>query len=246
MDATLIAAIAATFILAGFVKGVIGLGLPTIGVGLLSLVMPPAGAAAIMVVPSLVTNIWQIAGGSALIPLLRRLWPMMAGICAGTFAAGAGTLTSSGAASASAALGMALLLYGAVGLSPLKLPRVSPRRELWLGPLMGAATGFITAGTGVFVLPAVPYLQALALGREDLIQALGLSFTVSTLSLAAILAGGRAFGIEIASTSLLALFPALAGMLFGGWVRRKIQPELFRRIFFLGLLFLGGHLMLRG
>ncbi|MFH5926200.1 sulfite exporter TauE/SafE family protein [Roseomonas xinghualingensis] len=246
MDATLIAAIAATFTLAGFVKGVTGLGLPTIGVGLLSLVMPPAGAAAMMVVPSLVTNIWQIVGGSALMPLLRRLWPMMAGVCAGTLALGAGTLTGSSAASATMALGAALLLYGALGLSPLKLPRVSPTGELWLGPLMGIATGFVTAATGVFVLPAVPYLQALNLGRDDLVQALGLSFTVSTLSLAAILASGGAFGAASASTSLLALFPALAGMLVGGWVRRKIQPELFRRIFFLGLLLLGGNLMLRG
>ena len=51
-------AVCSTFLLAGFVKGVIGLGLPTISMGLLSMVMPPAQAAAILVVPSFVTNAW--------------------------------------------------------------------------------------------------------------------------------------------------------------------------------------------
>ena len=55
-------AVAAIFALGGFVKGVVGLGLPTIATGLLSLLMPPAQAAALLVVPSLVTNVWQIGG----------------------------------------------------------------------------------------------------------------------------------------------------------------------------------------
>ena len=53
----------ATFLLAGLVKGVIGLGLPTIAMGLLAIVLPPAQAAALLVVPSFVTNVWQLAFG---------------------------------------------------------------------------------------------------------------------------------------------------------------------------------------
>jgi uncharacterized membrane protein YfcA len=47
------------FLLAGFVKGVIGLGLPTVSMGLLTLVMAPAKAASLLIVPSFVTNVWQ-------------------------------------------------------------------------------------------------------------------------------------------------------------------------------------------
>ncbi len=50
-----------TFLIAGFVKGVIGLGLPTVSMGLLSVVMPPAKAASLLIVPSFVTNVWQLA-----------------------------------------------------------------------------------------------------------------------------------------------------------------------------------------
>src|SRR5215831_2905596 len=86
MDAaSTLVAIAGAFLLAGFVKGVIGLGLPTVAIGLLGLMMTPTQAAAILVLPALVTNVWQAAVGGNLLPLVRRLWPMLLGICIGTF-----------------------------------------------------------------------------------------------------------------------------------------------------------------
>ena len=67
-----------TFLLAGMVKGVIGLGLPTVAMGLLGLAMPPAQAAALLIVPATLTNLWQLALGGHLRALLGRLWPMLA------------------------------------------------------------------------------------------------------------------------------------------------------------------------
>jgi uncharacterized membrane protein YfcA len=237
------AAIAATFTLAGFVKGVIGLGLPTVAVGLLSVVMPPAHAAALLIVPSTVTNLWQLASGPSFAALLRRLWPMLLGVCAGTWA-GSGLL-SDGSGRAAAALGAALVAYAALGLVNIRVV-VPQRAQPWLGPLVGVATGVVTAATGVFVIPAVPYLQALGLDRDDLVQALGLSFTVSTLALAASLASTGAFGLSVAGASLIALVPACLGMLAGQWLRARVKPEPFRLCFFAGLLVLGLHLALRG
>src|SRR5450759_881164 len=81
----MLATTAGAFLLAGLVKGVIGLGLPTVAIGLLGLLMTPAQAAAILVVPSLVTNIWQFVAGGELLALVRRMWPMLAGIALGTW-----------------------------------------------------------------------------------------------------------------------------------------------------------------
>jgi hypothetical protein len=67
-----IAIVTGAFTFAGFVKGVIGLGLPTVSIGLLSLVMAPVEAVALLFVPSLVTNIWQLAIGPIFRPLLAR------------------------------------------------------------------------------------------------------------------------------------------------------------------------------
>jgi len=236
--------IAGTFVLAGLAKGAIGLGLPTVAMGLLGLVMLPAKAAALLLVPSLVTNVWQLLAGPRFGALLLRLWGMMLGIAIGTLA-GSGLITGTAAHHATAALGVALVLYAVVGLSKLRL-RVPLRSERWAGPAIGAATGLVTGATGVFVIPAVPYLGSLGLERDDLVQALGLSFTVSTLALAAGLAWHGALSLQAGGASLLALVPALAGMALGGWLRVRVRPQTFRLCFFVGLLALGGELVWRG
>jgi uncharacterized membrane protein YfcA len=234
---------ACAFLLAGFVKGVIGLGLPTVAVGLLSLVMTPVEAATLLIVPSFVTNVWQLAAGPRLAPLLRRLWPMLVGVCAGTWL-GAWLLTGDITARATTVLGIALVLYAGMGLASIRLS-VPARAEGWLAPMVGAATGAISIATGVFVIPLVPYLQALDLDKEDLVQAMGLAFTVSTLALAAGLAHKGIFQASTAGTSFLALAPALVGMLLGQWLRTRVRSEIFRFCFFVGLLLLGAHLALR-
>ena len=234
----------ATFLLAGMIKGVIGLGLPTIAMSLLGLAMAPAQAAALLIIPATLTNLWQLAFGGHLRQLVRRLWPMLLAIFLGT---GAGTLWigMAGGHWIVRGLGAALLLYA---LSGLFLPtlQVGSRAERWLAPLCGVLTGVITSAAGVFVIPAVPYLQALGLNRDQLVQALGLSFTVSTLALAAGLFWRGALGGGELGASLLALIPAVAGMLLGQWLRQRISATLFKRVFFIGLGVLGGHLLISG
>jgi uncharacterized membrane protein YfcA len=232
------------FVFAGFVKGVIGMGLPTVAMGFLTLLMPPAEAAAILVLPSFVTNAWQLVAGPTFFALLRRLWPMLLAGTVGTIA-GAHWFGAVSSAGTLAALGAALAIYAILSLMPLRL-YVPARHEWWLGPLVGVATGVVTATTGVFVLPAVPYLQALRLAPEDLIQALGLSFTVSTIALAAALAGDGQFQWPHAGASAIALVAALAGMFLGQAVRTRMHPKTFRLWFLVGLLLLGLHLMVRG
>jgi uncharacterized membrane protein YfcA len=232
-----------TFLLAGFVKGVIGLGLPTVSMGLLTLVMAPAKAASLLIVPSFVTNVWQLAAGPSFKRLAYRLWPMLAGVVVGTLA-GTGLLTGSHAGQAAIALGLLLMLYALLGLTSVRFS-VPHRVERWLGPLIGAVTGLVTAATGVFVIPAVPYLGALNLDKEDMIQALGLSFTVSTIALAVALAAGGAFALGDIGVSTAALAPALLGMAAGGAVRGRFSEKTFRLVFFGGLLVLGAHLASR-
>ncbi|PWB35460.1 hypothetical protein DCO48_03310 [Pseudomonas sp. SDI] len=233
-----------TFLLAGAVKGVIGLGLPTIAMGLLGLAMAPAQAAALLIVPSALTNLWQLANGGHLLALLRRLWPMLATIFLGTVLGSAWLGISSGAWAAHA-LGGALLVYALYGLY-LPSVQLKPGREVWLGPLCGLLTGLVTAATGVFVIPAVPYLQSLGLSREEMIQALGLSFSVSTLALAIGLAAQGALGGQALGASLLVLAPALLGLLLGQRLRQRISAALFKRCFFIGLALLGAQLLLNG
>jgi len=238
-----IAVAVGTFLLAGAVKGVIGMGLPTVSVGLLSLVMVPVEAAALMIVPSFVTNLWQAAVGPHLLAVWRRLWTMMLGICAGTWL-GSGLLTGDSTVLTVSALGAALALYAVVGLTKVQFS-VAPRTERWLSPLAGVATGIVTGATGIFVIPSAPYIQALGMDKDRTVQAFGLSFTVSTVALAASLSLEGAYEVSVAGASALAMLPAAVGMAAGQWVRVRISADAFRLCFFVGTLLLGLHLALR-
>lgn len=229
--------IGVVFLLSGLVKGVVGMGFPTIAIALLGLVLPPAGAAALLIVPSLVANVWQMLAGPALAALARRLVTMMLGVALGT-ALTIGVLTGASSGLARAALGAILLGYGVYGLWGWGFQVSAAAQARW-SPLVGLVTGLIAGATGVFAIPAVPYLNAIGLTRDELIQALGLSFTVSTAALALALAASGQYSVAAATGSLFAVLPSVAGMFVGQRLRQKISPATFRRWFFVGLTLLG-------
>lgn len=224
-------------------KGAVGMGMPIVAMGLLTLVMPTVEAAALLVVPAFVTNIWQLAVGPGLKGIGRRLATMLAGILVGTVV-GIQFMTGSGARWAPAVLGTLMAAYG---LMALYAPRFSmPRRhESWASPLVGVVTGLLAGATGLFVVPMVPYLSALGLTKDELIQGLGLCFVVCAIALAAALLSQGQFSASLAGTSALALVPAALGMFIGQAVRDRLDAETFRRWFFYGLIALGAYMVVR-
>lgn len=228
---------ALTFLAAGFVKGVTGMGLPTVAMGVLGTLIPPVAAAGLLIVPSFVTNVLQFFSGPQPRRTALRFWPMMLAITVGTVAA-LPLMVRADPRLASALLGVALLGYAMFTL--FAAPRTIPARaERAASPAVGLVTGVITGATGVFVIPAVPYLQALGLRKDELVQALGLSFTVSTLAMAAGLAGYGAFETAGMLHSCLLVVPALAGMWLGQRFRERISQKAFRRGFLIILALLG-------
>ena len=231
------------FVLAGVVKGVTGMGLPTVAMGLLGGALSPVAAASMLFIPTFVTNAWQLLSGPSLGRTLRRLWPMMLSVVVVTLGSAA-LLVRVDRDASRAALGVALVVYALYALvAPVF--RVPQRSERWLGPLVGAVSGVVTGATGVFVMPSVPYLQSLGLQREELVQALGLAFTVSTISLTTGLVLNGAFGVQQLGLSALAVLPALLGMWLGQVIRQRISARVFRACFLGFLLLLGLELMLR-
>ena len=243
MDLHFLAAVAGAYVLAGFVKGVIGMGLPTVAIGLLGLMVTPAQAAAIMVVPSFATNAWQGLAGGELRALLRLLWPLLVGVCIG-IAVGAVILPHGNGARATVWLGIVLAAYAALGLFKVEFA-VPQRGRGWTGFVAGIVAGIISVATGVFTIPGVPYIQALRLGRDALVQGLGLYFTVATAALAGALYYLGEFNLSLAWPAVVALAAAFLGMPLGQFLRGKLAPETFRLWFFIALLLLGARLALR-
>jgi uncharacterized membrane protein YfcA len=243
-DTGIYAAVAITFLLAGIVKGAVGFGLPTVSMALMSIMLPPVEAAAVLVIPTLITNIWQMFAGPSLVAMAKRFAWMMVAIVAGIFAT-IGLLTGPSTATASGALGAVLAVYAAYGLAAARF-EVHPAHERRLSPLIGLVTGMLTGATGVFVIPVLPYLSALKMGKDELIQSIGITAFVCPLALGLALLVHGSFEASLAGPSFLAVLPALAGMYAGLRVRDRLHPVTFRRWFFVGLLALGAYMFMRG
>lgn len=227
LDLRLLAVIGAVFLAAGAVKGVSGMGLPTLSMALLGLVLPPATAAALMVLPSLTTNLVQCLGPHWS-PLVRRLWPLWLGLVLATLCSPLPDLAASEPV-ARVALGAVLVAYGLWGLARPALPDLRGH-STWLGGPAGLLSGALTAATGVFVMPLVPYLQLLRLEREALMQALGLSFAIATVALAVRLGPpGVAGGSVNTEGHAVALTAAFLGLWIGTALRRRLSPPVFQR-----------------
>lgn len=232
--------IAFAFLLAGFVKGTLGLGLPTVAMGLLATTMAPGQAIAIVIVPAIVTNIWQTFVGPYLRDILKRLWPLMLGTVVGIWI-NAGLLTGPYAAYGTVVLGLLLVIYAIVGLSRYNF-KVARRNEKWVGGIVGVVTGMISAATGVQVIPSMPFMQAIGMERDELVQALGVFFTTATVALAFNL---TASGLLTAATALpgaVAMVASFTGMFIGQAVRTRMQPDVFRRWFLISMILLGLYL----
>ena len=104
LSPSLILVAAATFFVGGVVKGVTGMGLPTVAMAILGGLVSPVTAAGLMIAPAFVTNVWQIFTRRSLGRLLARLWTMMAAVVAGTIG-GASLMTGGDVRMTTSALG---------------------------------------------------------------------------------------------------------------------------------------------
>ncbi|MET0443731.1 MAG: sulfite exporter TauE/SafE family protein [Pseudorhodoplanes sp.] len=239
IDTTLIL-IAAVFAIAGFVKGVIGLGLPTVSMGLLAVAMPPVQALAIVIAPALFTNIWQTFVGGYLRDIIRRLWPLMLGSAIGIWGGG-GLMIGPYARYGTIVLGILLIIYGIVSLNRFHFA-VAPQNEKSVGGVVGLLTGVIAAATGVQVIPSMPFMQSIGMEKDELIQALGVYFTVCTLAQAFNLSSAGILTASTALPGLTGMVMAFAGMFVGQAVRSRMHPDQFRRWFLIAMMLLGVYL----
>ena len=234
-------AIAVAFLIGGVVKGVIGLGLPTVSLALLAVLIDLPSAMALILIPSFVTNVWQVMAGGNPRLMLVRLWPFL---FMGTVTVwiGATALTRVDLALLSALLGVLLVFYSVVNLGGFHF-KISTRHELWVGLIMGSFNGVFTGMTGSSVVPGVMYLQSIGLSRDQLVQAMGMLFMVSTFALAIALQQNAILTLEHSILSVAALIPGIIGMILGQQIRRSLSEPMFRKVFFVSLLALGMYII---
>ncbi|MEZ5872811.1 MAG: sulfite exporter TauE/SafE family protein [Nitratireductor sp.] len=241
MDLEFSIAILGVFLLAGIVKGVVGLGLPTVSLALLAVAYDLPTAMALLIAPSLVTNVSQALSGGHALPIIARIWPFLV-MAGATVWIGSMALDLVDLEVLTAMLGVLLVIYALINMAGFRL-RVPPHRETATGIAAGLVNGVLTGMTGSFAVPGVTYLQAIGLPRDMLIQAMGLLFAISTLGLGAALFDTPYMNATLAIASVIAVIPALIGMWLGQRLRRSLSEAGFRRYFFAALLLLGLYII---
>ncbi len=236
-------AVVLAFLVGGTVKGVLGMGLPTVTLALLAATVGVKEGMVVVLVPAFVTNVWQGLAGGRLHGIARRLWSFVLAAGIGIWFA-AGITARADNMLLSGILGVLLCVYAVYGMAAPQI-LVPKRHERWLSPLAGGLGGIALGLTGSFVVPGSAYLQALGFKRDELVQAMGATYVVVVVALAVALGGHGLLPASLGVMSLVALVPALAGMALGQLIRKRLPEPLFRRLFFVGLFAIGIWLALR-
>ena len=236
--------VSAAFFVAGIIKGMVGLGMPIVVLVFLAVPLGITNAIALMLVPSVITNFWQAVFGPSLMPLLRRLWTFLLfsvlGICLGV-----SLLSYVTQEVMLAFLGGLLALYS---IFSLRNPQIRPpgRYEAVMSPAAGGLGGILFGMVGIFLVPGVIYLQALGLKKDELVQALGITFITLSITLFGAFVEKGVMNTELFLWSWAALVPAVLGLYLGQRLRSRVSETLFRTIFFWVLLFVGFHFIWSG
>ncbi len=227
----------AVFLLAGAVKGLVGLGLPAISIALMSLFLPLPEAIALITLPTIFTNIWQAAVGGNFRRIVRRQWPLIVPLAVVLYLT-IWLIGQKGPGWAFLVLGTVLIVYSTLGLFRIRL-HIHADLEKPLAPVIGVVSGFVAGLVGVPVIPLMPYLQGLDVRPSELVQTLGVVLCATSITLTASLLFFGLLDGPRATVSAAAVLPALGGMWLGQQIRSRLSVEQFRLAVFWALLLTG-------
>ena len=236
-DVLSVLAICIAIFLAGLLKGLIGVGFQTVGIAFLTIITNLPNAISLLLIPSLVTNLWQAGVGREFFSILKRLWPLIFSSSIMVWF-GSKALTTVPLSYLSTLLGILIIFYSTFNLYGLRFD-IKTKNEWWLTPFIGLINGTLTGMTGIFVMPCVFYLHSIGFRKDTLIQSMGILFTAFTLMLIVSLKTKNILTLELTGWSSFAIIPAITGVFFGQIIRKRISEAIFKNFFFSCLIMLG-------
>lgn len=229
-------AIAVAMILGGILKGATGAGIPIIAVPVIAAVYDVKIAVAVMVIPNLISNLWQIYNyrDNPIDPSFTWRLAIFAAI-----GAGLGTIALAQLPAKFLNLSMAVIIIAYILLRVLK-----PSVQLTLGRAKKIVApisflgGILQGSVGVSAPIGVTFLSAMKLSRPAFIFTVSIFFSAmaATQIPAQIYYGLLTW--DIALLGLFAFIPLLGALPTGDWVGKRISPKIFDAVIltFLGML----------
>lgn len=231
------------FLAAGAIKGTIGIGLPTTAMGLMTLALAPRDAIALILIPMLVSNAWQVYRSGEIARAFRTYLPFAVALMLGV---GVTLQLTRNAPDRVlfAVLGASILLFVLVNLIAWA-PRIPDRLDRAAQVLAGTVAGVMGGLTSVWAPPMAVYLASRHAPKDEFVRASGLLIFLGSLPLAA---GYLRQGIldgETALMSVVLLIPTFAGFYVGERLRYRLSEVAFRKLLLLLFFLMGANLLRR-
>ena len=218
----------AAYLFAAIAKGVTGLGFSTTCLPILVLAIGLKDALSLVLIPSICSNLVVMRQVGQFKSTMLRFWPMLLATIPGLIL-GLWVLSGIDAGTGKIVFGLVLLLWcGFSFLNPDH--RLPDGLEGRLAPVSGICTGFLNGLTGSQVMPAVPFLMSLHLGRNTFIQAANCSFTMSSLIMMVGLGHLGLFSGREVVISTLGVMCVFVGVRFGTAIRKRLSENTFRKL----------------
>lgn len=239
----LLLAVAGAFVVGGLVKGLLGVGLPLITVPLLALVIPSPKAIALMVMPIVLSNLWQSAVGGHTRSALKRFSSLLVPMVILTAITARLTFDLPVSTLNMLVGGAVLIATGMIAWQPQL--HVAPRVERRWGALVGVLTGILGGISSLMGPFLISYLVALRLPREVFVGSISLIYLAGAAPLYVVMALSGVLGWGELTASALALAPMSLGMLVGTRLRQHVSEARFRKLMLIFLVCVALALFLR-
>lgn len=246
LPVTLVIAACSLAFLAGLVKGVTGFAMPMILISGMASFLPAETAIAGLILPTLVTNLWQAArqGIGAAATSAKTHWRFLL-IALACLVATAQFVTAIPASTLYLILGLPVTLFAALQLVGWR-PQINHAYRRVTELCVGAFAGGIGGLSGVWGPPTVLYLTALNVPKVEHVRVQGVVYSLGATALAlAHLNSGilDASGLTFSATLIL---PAIFGMTAGFLIQDRLDQEKFRWAILVVLTIAGLNLIRRG
>ncbi len=223
------------------IKGVIGLGLPAVAIGLMTFILDPRQAIAMIVIPMVVTNAWQIWRSGKTLQTIAKYRVFIAALVLGV---GVLVFSSAGASNRflTAAMGVVIIVFVITSATPFAL-KISDLRDTKAQTLFGGLCGIFGGLTSIWTPPLAIYLHGRDVDKEEFVRASGIIIFMGSLPLAfGYLQLGFLTG-PILATSTAMLVPAFIGFSVGEVIRRRISETVFKRVLLVAFFAIGLNLL---
>ena len=233
----------AAFAIGGTIKGMLGFGLPLVTMSLLAVFIDVPTAVALNALPVLISNLFQANRGGLLATTVRRFWPLLIALAAGTWA-GATLIVVLDPRWLLGILGVIVVSFCLLNHFRPEL-RIPHRAERPVGAAVGLVAGLMGGVSTILGPPLIMYATSLRLDKEAFVAALGTFFLMGGIFFTLSFVERGVVDATTAPWSLACVPPVLAGMWLGQRLGRRIEPERFRRIVLIVLFVLGLNLLRR-